>query len=139
VAYRGGPGTIALAGAVAGVVSGAPSTCWWLLTGRGPDPVAATREIGRRAAGRPSLLAGGALHLALSCAFAVPVGAVARRGRLAAALAGAALYAVNFHVVAPRAWPAVRRFDGPPQLADHLAYGLAVGEMLRRLAPTSVP
>jgi hypothetical protein len=119
------------AGLAGALLSGLPSAAAWSL-GRG-EPLAATREIGRRVLGRPSLAAGGGAHLLLSCAFAVPAAALRleRRPWLLGALYGAALYAVNFRVVAPRLWPEVLAYDGPAQLGDHLAYGLVVALALR--------
>jgi hypothetical protein len=118
------------AGLAAGVLSGAPSGLGWLL-GHG-DPFAATREIGRRALGRPSLSAGAAAHLALSIALAAPAAAlrVGRRPLLAGPLYGAALYVLDLRVLAPRVWPEVLEHDGPLQLADHLAYGVVVALVL---------
>jgi hypothetical protein len=117
-------------GLAAGVLSGAPSGIAW-LAGHG-DPFEATREIGRRAFGRPSLVAGGAAHLGLSCAYALPVCARGRVSPLAGAGYGAALYALNFRVLAPRLWPEVLRHDSPVQLLDHLAYGVVLAWPARR-------
>jgi len=124
------------AGIAAGLLSGVPSGTGYVL-GRGPDPVEATREIGRRACGRPSLLAGGAAHLALSCLFAQPTKHVARQRLwpLLAVAYGAGLYTVNFRLLAPRLWPEVRRYDGPFQLADHVAFALIATCSFRCLAP----
>jgi hypothetical protein len=126
---------VAAAGAAAGIVSGAPSAAWWLLARRGQPPVAATREIGRRFTGRRSFLVGGAVHLALSAAFAWPgpLLARARRPAVAGAGYGLALWLVNFRLLAPRAWPEVRRLDGAHQVADHLDYGAALGGLAGRL------
>jgi hypothetical protein len=115
-------------GLVAGVLSGAPSGIAW-LAGRG-EPFDATREIGRRFLGRPSLAAGGAVHLALSCAFALPL-AGRRVSPLAGAAYGVGLYALNFRLLAPRLWPQVVVYDGPVQLLDHVAYGVALARRRR--------
>jgi len=125
---------IARSGLAAGLLSGVPSTLAW-AAGHA-DPVAATREIGRRVTGRSSLVAGGAAHLMLSCAFAWPAPLLARTraAPVLGAAYGAALYAVNFGFVAPRVWPEVRRHAGAVQLLDHLAYGLALGVAARRVA-----
>jgi hypothetical protein len=116
-------------GLVAGVASGAPSAIAW-LAGHG-QPFEATREIGRRVLGRPTLVAGGAAHLALSCAFAVPLSTRRRVSPLAGAAYGGALYALNFRMLAPRLWPEVLPYDGPVQLLDHLAYGVALARRRR--------
>ena len=127
------PGLIVTTGLVAGLLSGTPSALAW-AAGRA-DPVAATRAIGRRVTGRPSLVAGGLAHLGLSCAFAWPAPVLART-RVAPVLGaayGAGLYRVNFGLVAPRVWPEIRRYAGGVQLLDHLAYGLSLGIVARRL------
>jgi hypothetical protein len=106
------------------VLSGAPSGIAW-LAGHG-EPLEATREIGRRVLGRPTLAAGGAVHLALSCAFALPLSGRTRVSPVTGAAYGAALYTLNFRLLAPRLWPEVLAYDGPVQLLDHLAYGVAL-------------
>jgi hypothetical protein len=114
------------AGLLAGVASGAPSGVAG-LAGHG-DPLGATREIGRRATGRRSAALGGLAHLGLSVAFAAAAPAL-RRTRMplpAGAAYGLCLYLVDFRVVAPRAWPEILRWDGPLQVADNVAYGLAL-------------
>jgi hypothetical protein len=110
------------------VLSGAPSGIAW-LAGHG-EPFDATREIGRRSLGRPSLTAGGAVHLALSVAFALPLGG-RRVAPLAGAAYGVALYTLNFRLLGPRLWPEVVAYDGPVQLLDHVAYGVALARRRR--------
>jgi hypothetical protein len=121
--------------AVAGaMVSGVPSVTWWLASS-GQDPLDATREIGRRLTGRPSLIAGALGHGALSLVFSLPARPLARR-RCAlgwGAGYGAALYTVNFRLLAPRVWPQVRRLDGPWQIADHVAFGVVTVMAVRRV------
>ena len=63
--------------------------------------------------------------------FALPPSARGRVSPLAGAAYGAALYAVNFRVLAPRLWPEVLVYDGPVQLLDHLAYGVALARRRR--------
>jgi hypothetical protein len=44
---------------------------------------------------------------------------------------GVGLYLVNFRVLAPRVWPEVLAYDGPVQLLDHVAYGVALARRRR--------
>lgn len=135
-----------LAGAVAGVLSGAPSTAHALLT-RG-DPLEATAAAGslllRRETSRARLLAAAVpVHAALSLGWGVMLAAVLpRRGTAAwGAVAGLAIAAVDLGVAA-RWFPRVRALPLAPQVADHLAYGAIAGAVLRhvRLAcPVSDP
>ena len=124
------------AGAVAAVVSGAPSTLWALSTGA--DPLAATLAAGsvllphetRR--GRLAIAAI-PLHLALSFGWAVVLERVLpRRHEVAGgAAAGLAIAALDL-CVAGKLSPRIRALPLLPQLADHVAYGLTVGFVLAR-------
>jgi hypothetical protein len=135
-----------LAGAVAGVLSGAPSTAHALLT-RG-DPLEATAAAGslllRRETSRARLLAAAVpVHAALSVGWGVVLSAVLPRRHPAAwgALAGLAIAVLDLSVAA-RWFPHVRALPLAPQVADHLAYGAIAGAVLRhvRLAgPVSDP
>ena len=122
------------------LLSGLPSTIAWAL-GRA-EPVAATREIGRVLTGRPSLMAGAVGHLAASTIFAVPAPRLARAVRsplLAGVAYGAALYALDFGLLAPRLWPGLRRFGGAPQMADHIVYGAVVVALAARESGAASP
>ncbi len=122
------------AGVVAAALSGAPSAVAW---GAGRlDALDATRRIGGAFLGRRSLVAGSAGHLAISLLWALPAPLLARsRAPLAVGAAyGAAIYAVDFKLIAPRRYPELADLDSPIQLADHLAYGVTVVEAARRLA-----
>ena len=124
------------AGAVAAVVSGAPSTVLALSTGG--DPLAATLAAGsvllpgetRR--GRLAVAAV-PLHLALSFGWAVVLErALPRRHEVAAGTAaGLAIAALDLGA-ARRLFPRIRALPLLPQLADHVAYGLTVGYVLAR-------
>lgn len=124
------------AGAVAAVVSGAPSTLWALS--RGGDPLAATLAAGSvllpRETRRGRLAAAAVpLHLALSFGWAVVLErTLPRRHEVAAgAAAGVTIAALDLGV-AGRLFPRIRALPLLPQLADHVAYGLTVGYVLAR-------
>jgi hypothetical protein len=121
----------AVAGAVGAVVGGLPSTVIALLRGR--DPLEASLAAGTIAlrdetrTGR--LLAAAAVtHVILSLAWAVPITHLLPRRRpvMAGAAAGLMIAAVDLALVGRRI-PRVRRLPVLPQIADHLAYGAAVG------------
>ncbi len=123
-----------LAATLAGIPSGVSA-----LLGRS-RPLDATREIGRFAFGRPSLIGGGLAHGGFSLLFSLPRPLLARAPRpvLAGALYGLALYLANFHGAAPRIWPEIRRYDDLAQVGDHVAFGvvLVAGErVVERLRP----
>jgi hypothetical protein len=124
------------AGAVAAVVSGAPSTLWALS--RCCDPLAATLAAGSvllpRETRRGRLAAAAVpLHLALSFGWAVVLErTLPRRHEVAAgAAAGVTIAALDLGV-AGRLFPRIRVLPLLPQLADHVAYGLTVGYVLAR-------
>lgn len=126
----------AAGGLVAGVVSGASSTFHALVTGG--DPWAATEAAGRMVLAReqrllPLLVAAATVHGALSLGWAVPVALVAR-GRhplVAGAAAGLGIAAFDLGVVGRRV-PAIRALPQGPQVADHVAYGVAVAAVVCR-------
>jgi predicted acyltransferase len=132
-----------VAGAVAGVLSGAPSTAHAVLTGR--DPLAAARAAGNLllpAGARPEALlaAGGLAHVVLSLGWGTVLAVAVRRLDLspvvAGAVAGGAIAALDLGVLAHgpagRRWPLIRALPAWPQLADHIAFGVVAGEVLRR-------
>jgi hypothetical protein len=131
------------AGAVAGVLSGAPSTAHAVLTGR--DPLAAARAAGNlflpAGAGPGALLAaGGVAHALLSLGWGTVLAVAVRRLPLspvvAGAVAGGAIAALDLGVLASgplgRRWPLIRALPVWPQVADHIAFGVVAGEVLRR-------
>jgi hypothetical protein len=123
-----------LAGTVAAVVSGVPSSVWALATGR------SLRE-GALAAGslllpreqRPAVLVAAAVpvHLTLSLGWAFVMTAILPRRRLVAwaTLAGLGIAALDLGVIGRRL-PRIRALPPPPQVVDHLAYGATVGVIL---------
>ena len=129
------------AGAVAGLLSGAPSTFDALR--RGTDPLAAARAAGNLLlpAGSgpgPLLAAGAAAHVALSLGWGTVLAVALRRTPrppvVAGALAGAAIAALDLgllaHSPAGRRWPLIRALPVGPQLADHVAFGAIAGAVL---------
>ena len=123
------------AGLVAAAVSGAPSTIWTLL--RGGD-----LTEGATAAGavllprerRPFVLLAAAVpvHLTLSLGWAAVLARLLPRQHepLWGGVAGLAIAAIDLGVIGRHLAP-IRALDQPPQWADHVAYGLAVGIVLR--------
>jgi hypothetical protein len=122
------------AGALAAVVSGAPSTLHALATGR--DPLAATLAAGsillsgEERRGR-LLLAAIPVHLTISLGWAVVLAAVLPRRRTVplAAAGGLAIAALDLGVIGRR-FPRVRALPVLAQLADHVVYGATVGAVL---------
>jgi hypothetical protein len=121
-----------LAGAVTG---GIPSTAWTLL--RGEDVLDGARAAGAIVAPGEErmpvlLLLAAPVHLGLSLGWAAVMGAVLpRRGEPAwGVAAGLAVAALDLGVIGRRI-PAIRSLPQGRQWADHVAYGLTVGLVLR--------
>jgi hypothetical protein len=122
------------AGAVAAVLSGAPSTLHAVATGR--DPLEATLAAGsillpgemRRA---HLLAAAVPVHLALSLGWAVVLDRAGVRTARAGAVAGLAIAALDLSIAGNR-FPRIRALPVLPQLADHVAFGAIAGRMLGR-------
>jgi hypothetical protein len=126
---------IALAGAVASIVSGAPSTAHALLTGRPPldaARAAATLLPGRRK--RPGLVAGVAAHVAVSAGWGLVLGLVLpkRHTVVWGAAAGTAIAGLDLGVIAKNRAPAIAALPQPWQWADHIVFGAALGWVLSR-------
>ena len=126
-----------IAGLVAAVVSGAPSTLVTLakredvlMGARGAGAIALPRETRTL----PLLAAAVPVHLALSVGWAVVLDrAIPRGAELVGGVAGGlAIAALDLGVIGRRI-PAVRDLPQGRQWADHVAYGLAVGATLRAL------
>jgi hypothetical protein len=124
-----------VAGAVAAVVSGAPSTLHAFATRS--DPLEATLAAGTLLAPRerrplPLLLAATVAHLTLSFGWALLLAAILPRRRTVtyATLAGLAIAALDLGVVGRR-YPRIRALPVLPQVLDHVAYGATVGAVLR--------
>jgi hypothetical protein len=131
------PRDVVLAGAVGGLVAGAPSTLYALATRR--SPIEATMAAGTLVLPnehRPAVLVTAALpvHAALSLGWAAVLAATLPRRRaagVAGATAGLAIAAIDLGLVGRR-FPRIRALPLLPQVADHAVYGLAVGWVLAR-------
>ena len=125
-----------VAGAVAAVVSGAPSTLHALLTRS--SPLAATLAAGTLLLPRerrPLVLVAAAVpvHVALSLGWALVLSVLLPRRRTVAwaSVAGLAIAALDLGVVGRR-YPRIRALPQLPQVLDHVAYGATVGVVLSR-------
>ena len=123
---------IAVATAVASVVSGAPSTVHALATGRnvfGSARAAGTLLPGRR--NRPSLVAGVVVHFGISALWGLVLGCVLPRRNTAAwgAFAGLAIAAVSLPTIGRRRG-AIAALPQVPQWIDNVAFGAAMGSVL---------
>jgi hypothetical protein len=126
---------IVAAGLAGAAFSAVPSTAYSLI--RGDDLLAGGRAAGaivlRRERRTPVLLAAGAAaHLGISLGWAAVLAAALPRRRepVAGVAAGLAIAALDLGVIG-RAIPAIRALPQGRQWADHAAYGLAVGLVLR--------
>ena len=123
------------AAAWAAVLSGAPSTIHALATGG--EPLQATLAAGRMVAPRAAdprhlVLAAALAHGALSVGWGVALAATLPERRTVAwgALAGFGIGILDLLVIG-RHIPAIRDLAIAPQLADHVAFGLVAGYVLR--------
>jgi hypothetical protein len=124
------------AGAVAAVLSSAPSTVHALATGR--SPVEAIRAAGTLllpddAAPAGLAAAGAVAHGAISLGWGVVLAATLPRRRTVVwgALAGLAIAGLDLGLLARR-WPRIRALPTAPQVADHVAFGALVGTLVSR-------
>ena len=132
-----GAADVVRAAAIAGVVSGAPSTLHALVTGR--SPLAAVRAAATLAPSRTprsgveELAVGVAVHAALSVGWAAALASVLPRRHTAlwGAAAGLAIAALDLGLVG-RHVPVIAALPTGPQVADHVAFGAVVGLALSR-------
>jgi hypothetical protein len=136
---RRGPADALCAGLLAAVVSGAPSTAWSLAAG--DDVLDGARAAGTLllpSARRTGVLLAAAVpvHLALSLGWAAVLAALLppRAEPAWGAAGGLAIAALDLGVIGRRL-PAIRTLPQGRQWADHVAYGLAVGAVLRARRP----
>lgn len=122
--------------AVAGIVSGVPSTAHALLSGL--DPIEASLAAGTLllpGEQRASRLLPAALvaHAALSLSWAVVLAAALPRRRTLSwsVLAGLAIAALDLGFVGRR-FPRIRALPLAPQVLDHVAYAATVGVLVSR-------
>ncbi|MDP9067305.1 MAG: hypothetical protein M3N53_03015 [Actinomycetota bacterium] len=124
------------AGAIAAVVSGAPSTAVAVATRSDVlEPTLAAGSILLPHEERKTrlVLAAFAVHMLLSLGWGIIISALLR-GRASAVrgvLAGTGIGVFDLLVIGRR-WPRIRDLPFAPQLADHVAFGLTVGVVLRR-------
>ncbi|HEX4363796.1 MAG TPA: hypothetical protein VHZ75_04545 [Solirubrobacteraceae bacterium] len=123
-----------VAGWVAAVLSGAPSTLHALATRA--DPLEATLAAGTLLLPRERrktvlVLAALPVHVALSLGWSVALAALLPRRRpiACATVAGLAIAALDLGVVGRR-YPRIRALPLLPQILDHAAYGAVVGAVL---------
>jgi hypothetical protein len=123
-----------VAGAVAAVLSGAPSTLHAIVVRTSPleaTLAAGTLLLPRERRALPLALAAVPVHVALSLGWALALAALLPRRRTVAAgtLAGLAIAALDLGVVGRRN-PRIRALPQLPQVLDHIAYGATVGAVL---------
>ncbi len=124
-----------LAGAVASVLAGVPSTTYAVATGRPLlEGAAAAGSIVLPGERRTAVLVAAAVpvHLALSFGWAQAIAAVVPRRRpvLGSVACGLAIAALDLGVIGRRL-PRIRALPQVPQWLDHVAYGATVGFVLR--------
>ena len=124
------------AGAAGALLSAVPSTAVTLLRGENLlDGATAAGSIllPRERRTLPLLAAAVPVHLGLSFGWAAVLSAaLPRRATVPAAVAGAlGIAALDLQVIG-RAFPRIRALPQGRQWADHVAYGLAVGAVVRR-------
>jgi hypothetical protein len=124
---------VVAAGLAGAVLSGVPSTT--VALARGEDVLDGARAAGRillpRETRTPVLLAAAVpVHLGLSVGWAAVLDAV-DVGPLSGLAAAMGIAALDLGVIGRRI-PAIRELPQPRQWADHAAYGLVVGQWLRR-------
>ncbi len=127
---------VALAGGVAAVLSGVPSTVYALARGRDPlEGALAAGTLLLPREHRPLLLLTAAtiVHLTLSFGWAIVLSRALppRRAARSATLAGLAIAALDLGLIGRR-FPAIRALPVAPQVADHLAYAWTVAAVLVR-------
>lgn len=130
-----------LAGAVAAVVSGLPSTMHAIVTRA--DVLAATSAAGTLIPGRrdqPGVAAGITVHVVVSAWWTTILSGIDRRhelGPVGGAVAGAGIALIDQAIIG-RHYPAIRALPQLPQWLDHVLFGVVVGSLLRpaRIAPS---
>lgn len=130
------PWEVAVAAAVAGSLSGAPSTVHALLTGR--SPLAAARAAGELL-GAQSLARGAVAHAAVSLGWTTVLALVLppRRRVPWGAACGLAIGVLDLSI-ARRRYPAIAALPTAAQLADHAAFGALAAAALPAHARSAV-
>ena len=116
------------AAAAAGVLSGVPSSVAALVR---RDPLTQATRAAGTLLGRPTIGRGLVAHALLSLGWAAALARVLPRQHTAAwgGAAGLAIAAVDLGLIGRRL-PAIRELAVPPQVADHLAFGLIAGAVI---------
>jgi hypothetical protein len=126
---------IALAAAVASVVSGVPSTAHAVLTGRPPlEAARAAATLLPRHHDRPGVATGLFVHVVVSAGWGTVLGLVLPKRHTVAwgAAAGLAIAVLDLGGIARRRAPAIAALPQAWQWADHVAFGATVGWVLSR-------
>ena len=124
---------VLLAGAVAGVVSGIPSTLYALRRG---IPLSASTAAAGALLGKASITRGLIAHAAISVWWAAVLARVlpAEHRIAAGGFGGAAIAALDLGVIARR-YPSIHALPQAPQWADHVLFGATVGAVLDARLP----
>ena len=114
-----------LAAAIAGALSGAPSTVHAVATG---TPVLAAARTAGELLGRPGLVRGAIAHTAMSLGWSAVLSRVlpGRNPVLFGALAGYLIARLDLGI-ADRHFPLIAALPRRPQIADHIAFGALAG------------
>jgi hypothetical protein len=132
-----------VAGAAGALLSGVPSTAWTVATGGSVLEgalAAGSILLPRERRTGPLLAAAVAVHAALSLGWAVVMAAtLPRRATVPAAVAAAlGIAALDLGIIGRRL-PRIRALPQGAQWADHVAFGLAVGAVIRRRRAARAP
>jgi hypothetical protein len=130
------PTAVAVAAVAAGMLSGIPSSVHALATGESPlDAVraAGTIAVGEEAPPTTRLVAGFAVHGALSLCWTAVLAAIPpqRHPVVGGVLAGFGIAVVDLSI-AHRRYPAIAALPRGAQVADHVAFGAIAGFVLGR-------
>ena len=126
-----------VAGAIASIFSGIPSTIYSFINGRDPleaSYAAGSILVGHDAPKERQLAAAVPVHLGISLFWGVVVAFVLPRKRTvpSGAAAGAAIAALDLGLIGPR-FPLISALPKGPQIADHVAFGTMVAVALRHV------
>ncbi len=111
------------------MLSGVPSTVHAVVTGR--SVLASTRAAGTLL-GRATVPRGILAHVVITCGWTTVLSLVlpARRPAVWGAVAGLGIGVLDLGI-ARRRFPAIAALPRVPQLADHVAFGVLAGAVLR--------
>ena len=126
-----------IAGSVATVLSGIPSTLYSVLTGADvaePTRAAGAMLIAANSSDPQLFIAAAVVHIAVSFFWAgVLIFVLPRTFAVTGCVLAALLIGLlDLRVIAPYFYPEVARLPFLPQMADHLMWGACLGLILRR-------